>query len=208
MKFLSFGLPLLLLPFTGFNQSIDSTGYIRGVMHFGPDSLVGYFKFDHTIDQSGQTVWYKQDFETKKTKRYQTYKFDYFTSDSVYMELFPVVPYGVGQIKAMVPRVINGRIQLFYFPHTVNAGFTIIRPRNEPFMIKTADWKDRIKYRRFKEDMREILGDSSLVYKQIEQDALKYEDLPVIVRLANMNADEATIEAYIAHKKDSPASTN
>jgi hypothetical protein len=106
----------------------------------------------------------------------------------------------------MVPRVINGPIQLFYFPHSTP--FAIIRPRNEPYLIKTANWKKRVSYRKFKRDMQEVLGDSSLVYKEIEQETLKYEDIPMIVRLANMNADSTTIQAYIARKKPADASPN
>ena len=208
MKFPFLSALLIILHFAGYSQTIDTAGYIPGVMHYGHDSLAGYFKFDHEIDQYGQTVWYKKDLEAAKTKTFQTYKFDNFTSDRVYMELFGVVPWGVTQIKAMVPRVINGPVQLFYFPHNVNAGFTIIRPKNEPYMIKTAKWKGRISYGRFKRDMMEILGDSSLVYKQIKQETLKYEDIPTIVQLANMNADESTIQDYIAHKKSAAASTN
>jgi hypothetical protein len=54
--------------------------------------------------------------------------------------------------------------------------------------------------------MMEIPGDSSLVYKQIEKKTLKFEDMPMIVQLANMNADEATIQDYIARKKSAATS--
>ncbi|GGB18589.1 hypothetical protein [Puia dinghuensis] len=206
MKFLSFSILLMILHFTTYSQTIDTAGYIRGEMHSSDDSLVGYFKFDHTFGQNGQSVWYKKDLQTTKTKRFQTYKYDYFTSDSLYMELFEVMPYGFGEIRVMVPRVINGPIQLFYFPHSTP--FAIIQPKNEPYLIKTANWKKRVSYRKFKRDMREVLGESSLVYKQIEQETLKYDDIPMIVRLANMNADESTIQDYIAHKKSAATSTN
>jgi len=169
------------------------------VMHSSDDSLVGYFKFDHSFGQNGQPVWYKKDLESSKTKRFQSYRYNYFTSDIVYMELFGVMPYGVGEIKVMVPRVINGPVQLFYFPHSTP--FAIIQPKNEPYLIKTANWKKRVSYRKFKRDMKEVLGESSLVYKQIDLETLKYEDIPMIVQLANMNADESAIQDYIAHRK-------
>ncbi|HEV3324506.1 MAG TPA: hypothetical protein VG052_02830 [Puia sp.] len=190
---------LITLHFATYSQTIDTADYIRGVMHSSDDSLVGYFKFDHSFGQNGQSVWYKKDLESSKTKRFQSYRYNYFTSDIVYMELFGVMPYGVGEIKVMVPRVINGPVQLFYFPHSTP--FAIIQPKNEPYLIKTANWKKRVSYRKFKRDMKEVLGDSSLVYKQIDLETLKYEDIPMIVQLANMNADESAIQDYIAHRK-------
>jgi hypothetical protein len=70
MKVLSLSI-LIILPFAASSQSKDTAGYIGGVMHFGHDSLVGYFKFDHEIDNYGQTVRYKKDLQEAKTKYFQ-----------------------------------------------------------------------------------------------------------------------------------------
>jgi hypothetical protein len=162
------------------------------------DSLTGYFKFDGTFSQDGQTVQYKKDSSARKTKKFPSRRYMSFTSDSIYMETFGVLPSFTGDLLVMVPRIIDGPIQLFYFPYRRPG--TVFVPKYEPYHIKTADFRKRVSRKKFKEDMSQILRSYAVLLKYIVEDKFTYDDLPIIVQLANAGADQQTIEHILTTK--------
>ncbi len=123
----------------------------------------------------------------------------FFTSDSLYMETFGVLPIITGDILVMVPRIIDGPIQLFYFPYARPG--TVFVPKYEPYHIKTAGFRKRVSQKKFKNEMSQILGSNAVLLKYIVEDKFSYNDLTVIVHLANSNADQQTIEYALSNKR-------
>ncbi|HJT74499.1 MAG TPA: hypothetical protein VJ720_10780, partial [Chitinophaga sp.] len=114
MKKATLSLVMMLFFVNSYSQLISRrTEYIYGKMINTTDTLVGYFSFDREITQNGQTVYYKQSLDSNKKKRFQSRKYDYFQSDSLYLEKFGAVSILTGDVLIMIPRIINGRIQLF-----------------------------------------------------------------------------------------------
>lgn len=173
------------------------TDFIYGTMQGDGGTLTGYFKFDRTFSQNGETVYFKEDSTSRKTKKFPSRRYMSFTSDSLYMETFGVLPTITGDILVMVPRILNGPMQLFYFPY--GRPGTIIAPKYEPYHIKASGYRKRVSRKKFKNEMSEIL--SSNLLKYIEDEKLKYDDPPIIVQLANAKSDKETIEYVISQRE-------
>lgn len=174
--------------------------FIYGTMQGDGGTLTGYFKFDRTFSQNGQTVYFKEDSTSRKTKKFPSRRYMSFTSDSLYMETFGVMPTITGDILVMVPRILNGPIQLFYFPY--GRPGTIIAPKYEPYHIKASGYRKRVSRKKFKNEMAEILSSNTVLLKYIEEEKLKYDDLPIIVQLANAKSDKETIEFVISQREN------
>lgn len=84
-----------------------------GTMVNRTDTLVGYFSFDREISQNGQTVYYVKDPSSGRVRTFQSRKYDYFQGDSIYMEKFGGYSAPGGKVDLLIPRIIDGRIQLF-----------------------------------------------------------------------------------------------
>lgn len=110
------------------------------------------------------------------------------------------MPTITGDILVMVPRILNGPIQLFYFPY--GRPGTIIAPKYEPYHIKASGYRKRVSRKKFKNEMAEILSSNTVLLKYIEEEKLKYDDLPIIVQLANAKSDKETIEFVISQREN------
>ena len=142
------------------------------------DTLIGYFWFDHDIDQQGQRVTYAEDSITLSKKRFYTRKYEYFQSDSMFLETFGAVPMLTGDVLIMIPRIINGKVQLFDFKCR---GCTFSFIKSEHYFVKKDDHKLKVKKNKFKEQMKELIGDDSALMGKIDREELKYEDLEQII---------------------------
>jgi hypothetical protein len=155
-----------------------------GKMVKGTDTLIGYFSFSHDIDQNGQTVKYRESFNSS-IHRFQSRKYEYFEADSLYMETFGVVPMLTGDVLIMIPRIVNGKIQLF---STAVGGLGFMGlEKKESFFIKKGSEKMRIKKGKFKKQMHSLIADDEALLNRIDSDELKYEDLIQIVVTYDMN---------------------
>jgi hypothetical protein len=142
---------LLLISTTSniFSQSIfGKKKFIYGKMVGRSDTLVGYFWFDNQITQNGQTVQFKEDLNSDIKKTFQSRHYDYFESDSIYLETFGAIPTFSGDILIMIPRVINGRVQLF--DNKFKWGYMNLF-KSEHYFLKKGWDKVRIKKKNFKE---------------------------------------------------------
>jgi len=190
----------LFLLFISFSTSIfpqssgDTKEFIYGTMirvadpenYRTADTLVGYFWFDNQLDQNGQTVHFKKDLNATKTKKFQSRKYDYFVSDVIYLETFGAIPMLTGDVLIMIPRIIDGRIQLFDLRYRTES-YYFIHSNVERFFIKKDNKKLRIKEKTFKKQMKELVGDDEALMKKIDSEELKYNDLIEIVTIYNSN---------------------
>jgi hypothetical protein len=169
-----------------FSQSIfgKKKEFIYGKMVGRSDTLVGYFWFDNQISQNGQTVEFKEDLNAENKKRFQSRDYDYFESDSIYLETFGAIPTATGDILIMIPRVVNGKIQLFDNKFKWGAMNLF---KSEHFFIKKNRDKVRVKKKKFKELMQIYVGDDKPLMEKIEKNELQYEDLIEIITIYNNN---------------------
>jgi hypothetical protein len=82
----------------------------------------------------------------------------------------------------MIPRVINGRIQLFdarykwgYFG-AFNAGNYCVKKDNQKICIKK---------RKFREQIKSLIADADALIKRIDSGELGYDDLATIIQIYN-----------------------
>jgi hypothetical protein len=80
-------------------------GFIHGKLVGTTDTLVGYFWFDDKISQNGQVVQYRENLSTGKRKSFPSRRYEYFESDSVYLEKFGDIPTITGDLLFMIPAV-------------------------------------------------------------------------------------------------------
>jgi hypothetical protein len=167
-----------------FSQSIfgGKKEFIYGKMVGRSDTLVGYFWFDNQITQNGQTVQFKEDLNSENKKTFQSRHYDYFESDGIYLETFGAIPTVSGDILIMIPRVINGRIQLF--DNKFKWGYMNLF-KSEHYFLKKGWDKVRVKKKDFKELMQRFVGDDKSLMEKIENNELKYDDLIEIVTIYN-----------------------
>ena len=175
-------LSALLVMNSAFSQKYV-TDFIYGKMVKENDTLVGYFKFNHDITQNGQQVYYKKQFESESSKSFPSRRYDYFESDSFYLETFGVVPMLTGDVLIMIPRIINGKLQLFAVNY--NGGGFLGLGHSETLCIKKGSEKLRLKKSKFKKQMHQLLDDDEALLQKIDNDELKYEDLIEIVKSYN-----------------------
>lgn len=158
--------------------------FMYGKMVKGADSLVGYFWIDNHYSQNGQRVNFKEDLNSNVTKRFQSREYDYFESDSLYLETFPAIPTVSGDILIMIPRIANGSIQLF--GNTYSGGYMNLI-QSETYFIKKDYAKEKIKKKNFKEMMQRFVGDDKALIEKIDKGELKYDDLIEIITTYNNN---------------------
>jgi hypothetical protein len=170
---------LIAIPLMSFSQSIfGEKKYLYGRMVGQADTLVGYFWFDNQIDQNGQTVFFKKDLNSNKKKKFQSRNYLYFESDSIYLETFPAIPTVTGAVLIMIPRIVNGRIQLFDSKY--KWGYANMF-KIERFFIKVGGDKVQVKRKNFKQLMNTYLADDEDLITKIENEELQYDNLMEII---------------------------
>jgi hypothetical protein len=174
----------LFVCLSGFSQRYDSD-FIYGKMVRKNDTLKGYFMFSHEISQNGQPVSYKAEAESEKIKTFPSRRYDYFESDSLYLETFGVVPMLTGDVLIMIPRIVNGKLQLFTTVYSGGGVFNL--GTTESFFIKKGIEKIKIKKSKFKKQMETLIQDDQALLQKIENDELKYEDIIEIVKTYDSN---------------------
>jgi hypothetical protein len=169
-----------------FSQSIfgGKKEFIYGKMVGRSDTLIGYFWFDNQITQNGQTVQFKEDLNSDTKKTFQSRHYDYFESDGIYLETFGAIPTISGDVLIMIPRIINGKIQLF--ENKFKWGY-FNAFKSEKFFLKKGWNKERVKKKNFKDLMQRYVGDDKSLMEKIEKNELKYDDLVEIVTIYNNN---------------------
>lgn len=156
--------------------------FIYGTMVGSSDTLVGYFWFDNQINQFGQTVHFKKDLNSGKKKVFQSHKYKFFQNDSIYLETFVTEPNATGELRFMLPRIINGKIQLFESKYKWGY-FNMFT--SERFYIKAPGEKAQVKKKNFKQLMKRVLADDEDLVKKIDNNELQFDDLPEIVTKYN-----------------------
>jgi len=170
---------LTVISFSGFSQMYKSY-LLFGKMVKGRDILTGYFRFDNEIVNQRQIVHYRESWRGEEVKLYAN-KYDYFESDSIYME---TVPYGLGG-GLMIPRIINGKIQLFEV--LIEGRYYLHFDGNENIYAKKGGVKMRIRKSKFKKQMHELLADDPSLLEKIDNDELKFENIKEIILAYNNN---------------------
>ena len=173
----------------GFAQffSIKKKEYMYGKMANSKKELIGYFWFDNeNISSNGQTVYYKESLDSKDIKIFQSRKYDYFISDSLYLETFPAIPYPGGDLLIMIPRIVDGKIQLFGLKFTTTS-FYVVRSTKDYFFIKKGDEKKKIMKKYFKEQMKDLISEDQVLLDKINSGELTYDNLPEIIQAYNQN---------------------
>jgi len=168
-----------------FSQSIfgGKKEFIYGKIVGRSDTLVGYFWFDNRkILEYGQMVHFKEDLNSEIKKSFQSRHYDYFEADSIYLETFGAIPTISGDMLIMIPRVINGKIQLF--DNKFKWGYMNLF-KSEHYFLKKGWDKVRVKKKDFKELMQRFVGDDKSLMEKIENNELKYDDLIEIVTIYN-----------------------
>jgi len=167
-----------------FSQSMfdGKKKFIYGKMVGTSDTLIGYFWFDNQITQNGQTVHYKEDLSSNSANKFQSRNYNYFESDSIYLETFGAIPTATGDILIMIPRIINGSIQLFDSKYRWG-NFNLML--SEHFFIKKGNQKLRIKKKDFKGLLMGLVWDDEALLNRITNGELKYDDLMEIVATYN-----------------------
>lgn len=85
-----------------------------------------------------------------KKRIFQSRLYNYFKCDSVYLETFGAVPTATGDLLIMIPRIINGKIQLF------DSKYKRGLFKAERYFIKADGDKALIKKKSFKQQMKVI----------------------------------------------------
>lgn len=180
MKSFLFTFLFLSFFYTGYSQiNFNLTNYMYGVMANSKDTLVGYFSFEKIFDQSGQSVYYMRDPNSGRVSNFKTRKFDYFQGDSIYMETFRSYN---GMSEMMIPRIINGRIQLFYMTRKNSPYFKKI-----DYFVKKDNQKIAIRKKTFKTQMSVLVKDNQALLDKIERGELKFNDIKEVILLYNGN---------------------
>jgi hypothetical protein len=174
----------IFISYSGFSQRFV-TNFIYGKMVKRNDTLSGYFRFSPDVTRNGQTVYFKEEFRSGVKKRFPSRRYEYFESDSFYLGTFGVVPTITGDISIMIPRIIDGKLQLFAVDY--NGGGFLNLGSTESFFIKKGPVKLRIKKSKFKKQMHTLVEDDEALIQKIENDQLKYDDLVDIVKTYNNN---------------------
>jgi hypothetical protein len=128
----------------------------------------------------GQEVIYKRKLDDSYSKNFQSRTYYCFISDSIYMETFDAIPTLTGTIKAMVPRIINGTLQVFAFNIRQN-----LLMSSKYVFIKRDVSTSKISKKRFKEQMEHLIVDDEGLMAKINSGELGYKDLFQIVQLYN-----------------------
>jgi hypothetical protein len=165
-----------------FAQNKSDRKYIYGTLSGDMDSHTGYFWFDHELSQMGQRILFKPDLDVKKPATLYAMNYETFKSDSVFLRTFKTILYGTGRLKAMLPRVYTGKLELY------NAIYTGFYSINESDHFYLYDGKTTISLKRakFKKQMKEILSDDAEINQRIDRDELKYDDIPEIISAYNL----------------------
>jgi hypothetical protein len=179
---------IFLFTSIGFAQffSTMKREYIYGKMANSKKELIGYFWFDNNITSNGQTVSFKESLDSKNEKVFQSRKYDYFTSDSIYLEKFAAIPYPGGDLIIMIPRIIDGKIQLFGLKYT-KSSFYFVNSTKDYFFVKKGTEKQKITKKYFKEIMKDLISDDQVLLDKINNDELTYDNLPQIIQTYNQN---------------------
>jgi hypothetical protein len=86
----------------------------------------------------------------------------------------------------MIPRIVDGNIQLFGLNYTLKS-FYFVKSTKDYFFIKKEGQKIKITRKYFKELMKDLISEDKILLEKINNDELKYEDLPQIIQSYNQN---------------------
>lgn len=158
--------------------------YIFGKMYNPGDTLTGYFKFDTEINSNGQTVWYKADINAKRhDKKFQSRKYEAFDSDSLHMETFGTLPGLTGDLLIMIPRIVNGTIEVYYY-NISGWGIAGVGRANN-FCIKYGNTRLKLKKKKYKEILKKYIIDEEFT-NIIDADNFEYKMIPELIQAYNL----------------------
>lgn len=125
----------------------------------------------------GQRILYKDSLNQKKKKTLYAKDFERFRGDSIFLRTFKTIPYGTGRLDAMIPRVVEGKLELY------NATYRNYYSFNDSDHYYIYDGRENIRLvkRKFKEQMKELLKDDIDIIQRIDREEVTYEDMPTII---------------------------
>jgi len=156
--------------------------FIYGTLHGSNNSITGYFWFNNVLTQMGQHIIYKESLDTKKKKTLYAKDFTTFENDSIFLRTFKTVLYGTGRLDAMLARIVPGELELY---NAIYRGFYSFS-KTDHFYLYDGKESIRLVKRKFKEQMKELLGDDTYIIQKIETEELTYSDLPEIIHNYNL----------------------
>jgi hypothetical protein len=126
----------------------------------------------------GQQIMYKTNLTDKKKKKFWASDFISFETQHFYLETFSVQnPAAVGKSDIMIPRIVNGYLQLFEYRFTGSALWL----SGDHFFIKDGRKKERIRRKTFIAQMNVFVGDNEALITDIENKMLTYDNLKQII---------------------------
>ncbi|RAJ77338.1 hypothetical protein CLV59_107105 [Chitinophaga dinghuensis] len=183
MRRITFTLLLMLFFFNSQSQSMyGQTDYMYGTMGNRTETLVGYFSFDYEISQNGQTVYFWKGPGSGRPKSFQSRKYDYFRGDSVYMEKFGGYQALGGKVELLIPRIVDGRIQLFELFFKWGPGHLA---KSDRYFVKKGEEKFQLKKKKFKEQMKSLINEDADLLKKVESGELTYDNLIDVILMYN-----------------------
>ena len=157
---------------------IKKKGFIYGTMWNGKDTLVGYFDFDRQINYNGQKVTYKKDIDGNEKKRFKADEYQYFRADSLYLERFPVKTVGNDEFDLLVPRIANGKMELFDASYRWGEGGLF---KKKGYFVRIGDQPYKIFPNEFRKQMADLVADHQSLNLRISSGELDFGDIEKIV---------------------------
>jgi hypothetical protein len=150
------------------------------------DTLVGFFQFETGLSSMGQRIHYKESKEKVFSKPLWAKDFHYFESDSIYLATCDISTI-TGDIFVMLPRVINGTLQVFEY--TFKGGPMSLIKMEQYYFVRSEYANSKVTKKNFKKVMPYLIPDSPELLSRIERGELKFKDLKTII--IQFNAETA-----------------
>lgn len=162
--------------------------YIPGTL-IGSKTLKGYFWFDRSLSQMGQRILYKESLNQKKKKTLYAKDFKTFTGDGIFLRTFKTIPYGTGRLDAMIPRVVEGKFELY---SAIYKNYYAFKDSDHYYLY---DGRENIRLvkRKFKDQMNEFLKDDTDIIQKIDRGEVTYEDMPTIIYNYNQRYQKSVV---------------
>jgi hypothetical protein len=171
----------------GYSQSDSQYGkFIYGKLVGDKDTLQGYIKLSDELSSMGQRIYFKSDKSQLIPKYLYARDYVYFESDSLYSETHGIATL-TGDIYAMLPRIINGKLQVFEY--ALSGGPLNMFKMEHYYFIRGEYVGGKVTRRNFKRIMPRVLADNQELINKIESGELTFSDFKNIILQYNAAAD-------------------
>lgn len=140
--------------------------------------MEGYFSFEKTLSSMGQKIHYKTKTGTLFSKYLWAKDYLFFESDDAYFATCDIST-PTGDIYAMLPRVVDGKLQLFEF--SFKGGPANLIKTQHYYFVKDDMQNSKVTRKDFKKVMPYILFDCPQLVNKIKSGELRYSDFKEII---------------------------